>query len=169
MRWKNPYRWYLLGTTALGSLTLLTFILPMRAHAIPDTRTQEAMVAAINDEYQARAFYTAVIEKFGSVRPFSNIVRAEDRHVQRWYTLFNQYGLPIPDDIFAGQVEAPTTLQAACEMGVAAEIADAQMYDRFLEFVDEPDLRATFIQLSNVSRNNHQPAFERCVSRWSMG
>ena len=125
------------------------------------------MIDAINDEYQARAFYTAVIEKYGNIRPFNNIVQAEERHAQRWYTLFTQYGLPIPEDTFAGNVEAPETLRAACEMAVEAEIANVQMYDRFLEFVKEPDLRATFIQLRNVSQNSHKPAFEHCLSRLS--
>jgi hypothetical protein len=42
-----------------------------------DARTRQAMVDAINDEYCARAFYTATIAKFGQVRPFSNIVWAK--------------------------------------------------------------------------------------------
>jgi len=130
-----------------------------------DEKVQQAMVEAINDEYKARALYTAVIDKFGAVRPFINIVQAEERHVQRWQRLFNQYRLPIPEDTFAGNIAAPDTLKAACENGVEAEIADAQMYDRFLEFVEEPDLRETFIQLRNVSRDHHQRAFERCANR----
>ncbi|EDX82833.1 hypothetical protein S7335_11 [Synechococcus sp. PCC 7335] len=143
--------------------------MPTSANETPNERTQQAMTEAINDEYRARAFYQAVIEKFGAVRPFSNIVQAEDRHVQRWQSLFNQYGLPIPEDTFAGNVEAPETLAAACEMGIEAEIADAQMYERFLTFVEEPDLRATFTQLQQVSQNNHKVAFERCARRLSSG
>ncbi|ESA38171.1 hypothetical protein N836_32595 [Leptolyngbya sp. Heron Island J] len=146
-------------------MVLLAPASPISASSRLDDRTQQAMIDAINDEYQARAFYTAVIEKYGNVRPFSNIVQAEERHAQRWYTLFARYGLSVPEDTFAGNVEAPETLQAACEMAVAAEIANVQMYDSFLEFVKEPDLRATFTQLRNVSQNNHKPAFERCVSR----
>jgi hypothetical protein len=130
----------------------------------PDTQTQAAMIDAINDEYFARAFYTAVMEKFGNIRPFSNIVQAEDRHVQLWNTLFTQYGLDIPEDTFAGNVEIPDTLVAACQMGVEAEIANVTMYDNFLNFVQEPDLKAVFTQLRQVSQNNHLPAFERCVA-----
>ena len=128
-----------------------------------DDRTQQAMVEAINDEYRARAFYAAVIEKFGNVRPFSNIVQAEGRHVQLWNNLFGQYGLPIPEDSFAGKVEAPESLLAACQMGVEAEIANVKMYDNFLGFIKEPDLRAAFTQLRHVSQNNHLRAFERCT------
>jgi rubrerythrin len=140
-------------------------IAPSAPRSRPDGRTQQAMLAALDDEYKARAFYTAVIEKFGEVRPFSNIVQAEDRHARRWQTLFSQYGLPIPADPYAGQVEAPDTLATACEMAIASEVANVQMYDEFLEFVTEPDLRDTFSQLRYVSQNNHKPAFERRARR----
>lgn len=140
---------------------------PLAAHTVPNTnldaRTQQAMIDAINDEYRARAFYTAVIDKFGAVRPFTNIVQAEERHTQLWNRLFTHYGLTIPEDTFAGNVEAPDTLQAACQMGVEAEIANVQMYDDFLTFIQEPNLRAAFTQLRTVSQNNHKPAFERCA------
>lgn len=131
-----------------------------------NVQTQQAMIDAINDEYYARTFYTAVINKFGEVRPFSNIVHAEDRHVSLWNHLFTKYGLPIPPDTFMGNVPAPDTLQAACQAGVESEIANVKMYDQFLEFVQEADLRAAFSQLRHVSQNNHLPAFQRCVSRY---
>lgn len=153
----------------IGLVGLITFSAFASNPTQPDSRTQQAMIDAINDEYYARAFYNAVIDQFGSIRPFSNIVQAEDRHVQLWNRLFTQYGLPIPDDTFAGNIEAPATLQDACQMGVEAEIANVQMYDRFLEFVQEPDLRAAFTQLRHVSQNNHKPAFERCVNNPGVG
>ncbi|MGH1396096.1 MAG: ferritin-like domain-containing protein [Trichormus sp.] len=131
-----------------------------------NTQTQQAMIDAINDEYHARAFYTAVINKFGEVRPFSNIVHSEDRHVSLWNHLFSKYRLPIPADNFMGNVQTPDTLKAACQAGVESEIANVEMYDRFLEFVQESDLRAAFTQLRYVSQNHHLPAFQRCVSRY---
>jgi len=140
---------------------------PVELRSLLDERTQQAMRAALDDEYKARAFYTAVIEKFGEVRPFSNIVQAEDRHARRWQTLFSRYGLPIPADPYADQVEAPDTLATACEMAIASEVANVQMYDEFLTFVTESDLRDTFSQLRHVSQNHHKPAFERCAYRLS--
>ena len=151
-----------------GAAGLCTVAIATNANAVTnktlDDTTKQAMVAAINDEYQARSFYTAVIEKFGEVRPFSNIVQAEDRHVQLWNALFNKYSVPIPEDTFAGKMQAPETLQAACKMGVEAEIANVKMYDNFLTFVKEPNLRAAFTQLRYVSQNNHLRAFQRCAN-----
>ncbi|MFG6094883.1 DUF2202 domain-containing protein [Leptothoe sp. ISB3NOV94-8A] len=156
-----------LGATGLCRMAFLASASPISASSSLDERTQQAMIDAMNDEYQARALYTAVIEKYGAIQPFSNIIQSEERHAQRWHTLFTQCGLPIPEDTFAGNVKAPETLQAACEMAVETEIANVQMYDSFLEFVEEPELRATFTQFRNVSKNNHQPAFERCLSWFS--
>lgn len=137
--------------------------LTMNSQLSPETK--QAMIDSINDEYQARAFYNAVIAKFGDVRPFRNIVRAEDRHTQLWESLFRQYGLPIPADQFAAQVTAPKTLREACQMALEVERANVKMYDKFLGFVKEPDLIDVFTQLRYVSENNHKPAFERCLQR----
>ncbi len=97
-------------------------------------------------------FISAIIDKFGEIRPFSNIVHAETRHAERLSRLFKRYGLPIPEDSFAGKVEAPETLEIACQMGRQAEIANVQMYDKFLNFVQESDLRNTLAQLRYVSQ-----------------
>jgi hypothetical protein len=132
-----------------------------------NAKTQQAMIDAINDEYHARALYNAIIDKFGQVRPFVNIVQSENRHVQLWTRLFNKYGLSIPEDSYAGRIEAPDSLKTACQMGVEGEIANVEMYDKFLEFVQESDLRAAFTKLRGVSENRHKVAFERCLSRVS--
>ncbi|WP_421654351.1 ferritin-like domain-containing protein [Leptothermofonsia sp. ETS-13] len=170
-RIRSRQRWAIAGACT----TTLALFSPMFQTAIGsastslDKPTQQAMIDAINDEYQARTLYAAVINKFGRVRPFSNIVTAEDRHVMLWNDLFTRYGLPIPEDKFAGAVEAPETLEAACQMGVTAEIANVEMYDHFLTFVKEPDLRAAFTQLRHVSQENHLPAFQRCLDRQATG
>jgi hypothetical protein len=82
-----------------------------------------------------------------------------------WKTLFTQYGLPLPADSFAGKVSVPNTLAVACQKGVEAEIANVAMSDRFLGFVQQPDLRAAFSQLRQVSQGRHLRAFQRCASR----
>ena len=134
-----------------------------------DAKTKQAMIDAINDEYRARAFYNAVVQKFGSVRPFSNIVQAENNHVNLWKVLFTKYGMNVPTDVFAGKMTVPNTLQAACQGGIENEIANVQMYDRFLGFVTQPDLQAVFRQLRQVSQERHLPAFQRCQNRLGIG
>jgi hypothetical protein len=128
-----------------------------------DAETHQAMIDAINDEYRARAYYSAVIEQFGPVQPFRNVVQAEDRHVQLWENLFVQYGLPVPEDTFAGNMTVPDRLVDACRGGVDAELADANMYEDFLTTLDDPLLLNVFERLRRVSLDNHLVAFQRCV------
>ncbi len=130
-----------------------------------DSNTQQAMIDSINDEYRARAFYQAVIEKFGSVRPFSNIVQSENNHINLWMNIFAKYGIAVPTDSFAGNISVPDTLKDACKMGVTVEIDNVEMYDRFLGFVTQPDLKAAFTQLRQISEERHLPAFERCQTQ----
>ncbi len=165
--WKQRHsqQWATAGAClAVMSSTVLSSTTEAATNTNLDAQTQQAMIDAINDEYHARAFYNAVMDKFGEIRPFSNIVHAETRHVKRWNQLFKQYGLPIPEDSFAGKIAAPETLQAACQMAIEAEIANVKMYDKFLDFVQESDLRDTFTQLRYVSQNKHKVAFERCLN-----
>ncbi len=154
---------------SMGMIGSSFFPLTAMAQTSLDAETQQAMIDSINDEYRARAFYNAVIEKFGSVRPFTNIVRSENNHVNLWVNLFAKYGMTVPEDSFAGNVSVPDTLKAACEMGVEAEIDNVAMYDRFLTFVTQSDLQAAFTQLRQVSQEKHLTAFERCVQRSNGG
>lgn len=129
--------------------------------------TQQALKEVLADEYHARAFYQAVIDKFGQVKPFSNIFRAEDRHASLVEELWEKYGLPIPEDTYQGTIKVPETLLEACKMGIKSEIANREMYDNWLPKIEEPDIRATFKKLRDASQNNHLPAFERCQQRLS--
>ena len=56
-----------------------------------DKKTQQALIDAINDEYKARTLYQKVIDKFGAVRPFSNIIKAEETHIGELKLLFKKY------------------------------------------------------------------------------
>lgn len=126
----------------------------------------EVLTEAIEDEYKARATYRRVLEEFGDVRPFSNIVEAEQRHIDALLVLFEEYGLRVPEDNWPDRVETPATLLAACQAGVAAEIDNAAMYDRLLAASgDYPDVQSVLRNLQRASRENHLPAFQRCVER----
>ena len=63
----------------------------------------EVLSEALADEYRSRAMYQAVIDRFGSIRPFSNIVQAEGRHAQALLNLFSARAR----DHRRGPVDAP--------------------------------------------------------------
>ena len=124
--------------------------------------TAAALNSAIDDEYKARAFYDAVIDEFGPIRPFVPIRDAETRHIEALVRLFNAYSLSAPSDPHAGQLKAPDTVQEACQIAVQAEIDNAALYDEILVGVTEEDVIMVFGRLQAASLDNHLPAFKRC-------
>ena len=118
---------------------------------------------ALDDEYHAWATYDQVIADFGEVRPFSNIREAEARHINALCTLFARYGLAVPENPWLGKVARYASLQAACEAGVAAEIANGEMYDRLLGATQRPDILTVLRNLQEAPQQRHLPAFQRCT------
>jgi rubrerythrin len=132
-----------------------------------DNKTKKMVLEALNDEYKARAFYRQVIKTFGPVRPFSNIVEAEDSHARALERLCARYEIPLPTDEWDRTLQPPSSILEACRLGVEGEIENIAMYERFLGETDVPDVRALFQRLQARSREAHLPAFERCVARVS--
>ena len=124
----------------------------------------QALRIALYDEYHARATYQKIVDAFGPVPPFINIIQAEERHGAALLPLFPRYGVAMPVDDWYPRIEIAPTLVENCEIGVAAEIENIAMYDNLLSYVAEPDVREVFYHLQAASYNNHLPAFRRCVA-----
>lgn len=122
-----------------------------------------ALNEALDDEYRAWAIYDQVIADFGMVAPFSNIRDAEARHIEALHTLYTFYGLPIPANPWPGKVPRYASLQAACEAGTAAEVANGALYARLLAATPRPDILTVFHNLQDASQQRHLPAFQRCA------
>jgi hypothetical protein len=137
---------------------------------IPLTETEiHALNEALDDEYLAWATYDQVIADFGEVPPFSNIREAEARHIEALYTLFARYGMVVPENHWPGKVARYASLQAACEAGVAAEIANGEMYERLLGATQRPDILTVLRNLQEASQQRHLAAFQRCTQRSTGG
>lgn len=134
-----------------------------------DVKTIEALREALDDEYKARATYQSVIDRFGPVRPFANIIEAEERHASALLALFRHFGVEPPKDRWAGQVPAPSSLAEACQAGVEAEIENAAMYERLLAQVSDRRVRDVLTRLQEASQQRHLPAFRHCAERRSGG
>ena len=126
----------------------------------------EALRMALNDEYKAEATYDAVIEAFGEVRPFINIIEAERRHASRAKAEMDRLDISYdPVNPYLGKLEAPASLLAACEQGVEAEIENIALYDRILPTIADEAVKQTLTDLHWASRERHLPAFRRCVAQ----
>jgi hypothetical protein len=124
-----------------------------------------ALDEALDDEYRAWATYNQVIHDFGEVPPFTNILGAEERHIDALHSLFVRYGLPVPDNSWPERIPHYTSVSEACQAGVAAEIANGRMYDRLLTATGREDIVRVLRNLRDASQQRHLPAFQRCVER----
>ncbi|MFA5006290.1 MAG: hypothetical protein WC509_02340 [Candidatus Izemoplasmatales bacterium] len=122
---------------------------------------EEMLTAAIQDEYLAQATYAAIIAAYGEIRPFTNIIAAEQTHIDLLLPLFEAYGIEVPANEAAASVVLPESITAALSTGVDAETANIAMYDAFLAVEDLPeDVATVFTYLRNAS-TNHLKAFTR--------
>lgn len=134
---------------------------------LPD-KVITAMGRAMADEQAAFATYTAILDRFGAVRPFSNIVNAEKRHMEMLTGLYTKYGVPVPvNTALAPPDVAKLDLQALCQVGVEAEVENVRLYDEELLPIvaDFPEIRIVLQNLRDASAERHLPAFQRCVAR----
>ncbi len=130
-----------------------------------DSLLIEALSEALEDEYRARATYRKVLAQFGPVRPFVNIVEAEDRHVQALLRQFERLGAAPPLDTWPQRVHAPESVAQACADAIQAELDNDALYYRLLGGVSDPTVRSVMRRLQEASRGRHLPAFRRCAER----
>ncbi|OCC25091.1 hypothetical protein MB02_05350 [Croceicoccus estronivorus] len=124
---------------------------------------RQALEAALDDEYKAEATYQSILDRYGAVRPFINIVEAERRHIAMVKFQYARFGMDTPSNPYLGAIVPADSLPAAYQNGVAAELENIALYDRLLPKIVDNGVRATLTRLQSASRDNHLPAFQRCV------
>lgn len=123
-----------------------------------------ALEEALMDEYKAYNTYEKVLEEFGSVRPFSNIINSELQHINELKIIYEKYNLEIPEN---PKLDVPDfdSVDDACVAGEEAEIANVAIYEKLFSQVDNEDIIIVFTALRNASQERHLPAFQRCGGR----
>jgi hypothetical protein len=136
---------------------------PVSGVALPP-QVQLAMEQAITDEYRAETIYQGVIDDFGTVLPFVNVLTAEQRHSTTLARLFEARGLPAPVNGWTvAMVPHFASVPMGCTAGVTAEHENIAIYDRLLALDLPFDVRQVFESNRAASLFNHLPAFERCA------
>jgi hypothetical protein len=131
---------------------------------------EDMLLYAAQDEYLAKAEYVAIMAKFGIDRPFSNIMRSEETHLELLRAAYKTYSLSFPPDEAKNYLHVPATLKEAFEIGVKAEIDNIAMYDKFLstDLIKDPQnlyLKNLFTNLRNASQN-HLRTFQNQLSKY---
>lgn len=127
-----------------------------------DLNIEEMLRYAIQDEYLARQEYELIIEEYGEQRPFINIIKAEEYHIEMLKEIYETYGYEVPVDNAIEHTVLPESLEEAFDIGVQAEIDNIAMYEMFLENELPNDIHDVFIVLRDGSKN-HLAAFEKGV------
>jgi hypothetical protein len=122
----------------------------------------EGLVRAIEEEFGAQALYQSMLDKFGNVTPFNDIVLSEARHASVLINQAQKYGIPVPEIPSSEGLPAIETVAEACQAGVDAEIADAELYDELMSFTTNSALIQVYTNLQKAPLDSHLPAFEDC-------
>lgn len=125
---------------------------------------EQMLIYAIQDEYLARSEYEYIISEMGGSAPFTNIIKAEQTHIDLLIPLFTQYEFALVEDTSKDHLIVPSTITQALETGVQAEIDNIAMYESFLKMELPDDVRSVFESLKNASVG-HLSAFERKLGR----
>lgn len=125
---------------------------------------QDMLKYALEDELIAYSTYEEIVKAFDVLRPFTNIMKAEQTHIEMVEELMKNYNLDIPEIDSSSHITLPVSLEDAFKFGVQAEIENIALYEKFLDGDIPDDVRAVFEYLIAGSEN-HLSAFERQVER----
>lgn len=156
-----------IGILMILMLSSLTFASYGHTGAEKDNNVtvQEMIKYAIEDEIFAKTEYEKIMKTFNIDRPFSNIKRAEETHMEMLKPLIEKYNVNY-EKLEEKDLVIPETLKETFEIGVQAEIDNIAMYEKFLKDENLPaDVREVFTYLRDGSKN-HLRAFERQLSKY---
>ena len=119
-----------------------------------------ALKQALDEEYGALNLYQSIIAQFGNVYPFNQIALAEQQHLNALTRQADKYGVSIPANPGTNTGLNFTSLDEAFAAAIAAEKADAALYDELKPNVTHLDILRVFDNLQSASVNNHLKSLE---------
>jgi hypothetical protein len=118
----------------------------------------------VDGEYANFARYSAVIDTFGEVQPFVNVMSAEEQHISALVLQLQRFGAEIPANPYLGTTTAPADLLTAANDAVAGEQANVAMFDTLLTQVTDTGLTRVFTNLRRASLETHLPLFQAAAA-----
>ncbi|MFA9422821.1 MAG: hypothetical protein ACERLG_04550 [Sedimentibacter sp.] len=129
-----------------------------------DLSINDMLMYAVQDEYLAHGEYLAIMDKFGSQKPYVNIASAEETHLAYLKEVYLSYDIDFPADESAEHVVVPADLLEAAKTGVQAEIDNIAMYELFLTHDLPENVYEVFSALKSGS-DSHLLAFQKQVDK----
>jgi len=126
-----------------------------------DSLTIDKMLQyAIQDEYLARSQYESFAKTFEDKPPFTNIMNTEVYHIEELKKLFTSQTLDISEDQSKNYLVKADSYQKALQISSELELANVDMYQKFLEMELPDDIFTTFSMLRADSMM-HSEEFEK--------
>lgn len=132
---------------------------PLPAPARP--ALESALGATLQREQHALATYQNVIARLGAIRPFANIIPAEQQHVATLKAFLAECTVALLTGTVTGAT-APATTSQACALGLSTEQSLVSLYDQQLpNMTSYPDVHQAFGSFKTVSAESHLTPLQR--------
>lgn len=122
---------------------------------------KQGLQDGILEEWGAMQTYLSISAQIGGESVFDEIAASEQRHLDTLIRQAEKYGVELPAMNEISPVEFGS-LEEACAIGAAAEIADAELYDVLMAQTERSDLLRVYTNLQRASLELHLSAFESC-------
>ncbi len=124
----------------------------------------QALQIVVYNQMQTYEVNMNIIEKFGEIEPFTTIVKVQKQQYSMILPLLEKYQIQLPNENEQQEVNIPNSLLEVCELGVATELKNIQLYDYLLQFCQDcPDIQEAFYRLQATSYNDSLPMFRKCT------
>jgi hypothetical protein len=129
------------------------------------TDAKTALDASLADEYKTLATIEKAIDKYGMVKPFSMLLRVQEKRILTLKSLYDKYGLQIPTNMYQASLLPYGSFEDACAESYNVELEKIQNYkNKYIGQVGGfEDLLGVFEFFAYTSENTHLPAFSACM------
>ena len=125
-----------------------------------DDQVHDALDSALRSKYRTCALYRMVLQAFGPVQPFKDLLKLEEKYRLVLNGLARRYAHTGPADEWEGRIAIPVSFVEACEEAIQLERENDRLYGALLERTADPALHRLLTRMRNVSQITHRPSFK---------
>ncbi|MCB8933646.1 MAG: hypothetical protein M9921_05980 [Fimbriimonadaceae bacterium] len=123
-----------------------------------ETNQLRLSLEACDGLYAARAYYGAVVARYGPVEPYQTLLQARTNQIEWISSELATRGQGIPSDPFWGHLAAPPSLLACSQEAQRVELRNRQVLSQVaVRLREQVRLRETIQSMVRASNNIHEP------------
>lgn len=166
---RKEWKMAMAGMLAVGVMVTGNFVYAAGVTPVPaqetvkvDATLEKILVQVMEEESMTKGVYTAMVEKFGDQKPYSNLVRASERQVSKLEDILEQYDISW-ENKDNSSVLVPATLEEGYQTSLEAAKSRVALYDKFLKEDITEDIESSLTRLKAVAQRQVE-AFERTIN-----